>query len=112
MVAIEPEKCVDVEKVPHLVAAVIVDQRIPVLVKALARVGVFIQVRSVETGETVRIGANVAWHPVEQEADAGPMAADDERGASLAPTEAAVRRTQPTAQVTHGPTNGKLGDRR
>src|SRR3546814_19889218 len=87
MVAIEPEKCVDVEKVPHLVAAVIVDQRIPVLVKALARVGVFIQVRSVETGETVRIGGKVAWHPVEQDADAGQLAAVDERGESLGTTE-------------------------
>jgi hypothetical protein len=51
------------EVVRHLAAPVVVDQRVPVLVEALARVLVFVQRGAVEAGQAVRIGRESAPAP-------------------------------------------------
>jgi hypothetical protein len=41
MILIEPEKGIGDEKIPHLITAIIEDQRVPVLMQPLSRVLVF-----------------------------------------------------------------------
>jgi hypothetical protein len=57
-------------KLRHLAPAVVVDQRVPVLVLALARVGVLVEMRAVEEAEPVRVAREMPRHPVEDHADA------------------------------------------
>ena len=52
---LEPEERVAEEERAHLVAAVVEDQRAPVLVLALARIGVLVERRAVELREAVAI---------------------------------------------------------
>ncbi len=58
------------QEAAHLVAAVVEDEPIPVGMKALARIGVLVEVRAVEVGEAVLVGGEVRGHPVENDADA------------------------------------------
>ena len=53
MIAVEPEERVGDEEVPHLVAAVAVDEAAPVGVGALSRVVVLVEGGAVETGQIV-----------------------------------------------------------
>jgi len=53
VIAVEPEERVGDEEVPHLVAAVAVDEGAPVGVGALSRVVVLVEGGAVETGQTV-----------------------------------------------------------
>ena len=76
------------QKIRHLAPAVIVNQRIPVLVEALARVGVFIEVGPVELRQAMRVIGEMAGNPVEDDADPVAMKAVDE-GAQI------IRRPEP-----------------
>ena len=70
-VALQPVQRIADQEVAHLGAAEVVDQRIPGRVEALARVGVFVQVRAVEARQSpVLVGGEVRRHPVEDQADA------------------------------------------
>ena len=62
----------------HLASPEVIDQRVPVLMKALARIGVLVERAAVETREPVRIGRKMPWYPVEDHAQTGAMAAIDE----------------------------------
>ncbi len=55
---------------PDLVAPVVEDQGAPVAVLALARVGVLVQVRAVEVGQSVAVLGKMRGHPVQQHPDA------------------------------------------
>ncbi len=77
-VALEPEAGVGDEEGRDLLAAVVVDVGAPVLVIALARVGVLVKMRAVEKPEPVRVVREMARHPVEDEADAGLVRGLDE----------------------------------
>ena len=68
----------DSRKLRDLVAAVVEDQRAPVAVLALPRIGVLVERGAVEARETVRVLREVAGHPVEDHADAGLVAGVDE----------------------------------
>ena len=70
-VAVEPEQRVGDQEVRHLDAAVVVDQRAPVEMAALHRIGVLVERGAVEVGEPVRIVGEMPRHPVEQHAEAG-----------------------------------------
>ena len=70
--ALEPVERVGDEEVAHLAAAEIVDQRVPVVVEAEARVLVLVERRAVEAGEAVRVGREMRRHPVDDDADAPP----------------------------------------
>ncbi|PHR74196.1 MAG: membrane protein insertase YidC [Lutibacter sp.] len=50
----------------NLLTTQIEDQGVPVLVEAFARVGVLVELRSVEAGQAVGVGREVSRHPVEE----------------------------------------------
>ena len=102
VVVLEPEQRVGEQEVRDLAPTVIVDQRVPVEVKAEARVGVLVEMGAVEIAEPVRIGREVARHPVEHEADAGLLAAVDEADEGLGRPVPAGRREQADRLVAPG----------
>ena len=66
----QPEEGARGEEAHHLMAPVIVDQRVPIPVQALARVLMLVERRPVEARKPVRIGGKMPGHPVEDHADA------------------------------------------
>ena len=70
MILIEPEEGIADEEIPHFVAAVVEDERAPILVFGLAGVGVFVQVGAVELGQTMRVLGKMAGNPVQNDANA------------------------------------------
>ena len=93
-VALQPEQRVRHQEIHHFGAAVIVDQRAPVEMAALQRIGVFVERGAVEMAEAMRIVGKMPGHPVEQHADAFAMAGIDQRGKILRRAEPAGRRVQ------------------
>ena len=91
---LQPVERVGDEEVPDLGAPEIVDQRVPVLVEAEARILVLVERGAVEAGEAVRVGREMRRHPVDDDADAGLVAAVDEAGEGLRRAEAAGRREE------------------
>ena len=91
-VALQPEQRVRDQEVRHFGAAVIVDQRAPVEVAALQRIGMLVERGAVEMAEAVRIVREMPGHPVEQHAEALAVAGIDQRGEILRRAEAAGRR--------------------
>ena len=79
--------------------------------EAQARVGVLVEVGAIEIAEAVRIGREVAGHPVEHEADAGLMAAVDEARERLGRPMPAGRREQADRLIAPGAVERKLRDR-
>ena len=65
-----PVQGVALQEVFHFVSTEVVNQGVPVLVVAFARVGVFVQRGAVKLGQTVIVGREMADHPVEDNADA------------------------------------------
>src|SRR6185369_15252939 len=65
VVLLEPEQRVRQQKVTDLVAAVVEDQRAPVLVLALPRILVLVERGAVKLRQTVRVLRKVPGHPVE-----------------------------------------------
>ncbi len=99
------------EEVLHLVAAEVVDQRVPVLVEAFARVGVFVQRGAVELRQAVRVGRKVRGHPIHQHADALGMAGLDEACEAFGGAEARGRRVQAERLVAPGTVERIFADR-
>ena len=99
MIFIEPEQGVVEQEVGHLVAAIVVDQRAPIRMAALAGIGVLEEIGAVEPTETLRILGKVARHPVVDHADAGLMAAVDEVAELVRTAEATGGREQPQRLV-------------
>ena len=87
----QPVERVAQQKRPHLVAAVVEDQRAPVPVLALPRVGVLVERRAVEPREAVLILWKVTRHPVEDHAEAVPVALVDEVAEIVGRAESAGR---------------------
>ncbi len=77
MVFLQPEQGARKEKVGHFPAAVVEDQRSPVPVFPLPRIGVLVKVRPVEHGEPVRVLREVGGDPVEENPDSLLVAAVD-----------------------------------
>ena len=65
-----PIQSIALQEVFHFVSAEVVNQGVPVLVVAFARVGVFVQRGAVKFGQAVIVGREMADHPVEDNADA------------------------------------------
>ena len=74
----EPEQGVGQQEVRDLAPPVVVDQGVPVAMEAEARIGVLVEMGAVELAEAVRVGREMARHPIEQEADPALVAAVDE----------------------------------
>jgi hypothetical protein len=73
VIAVEPEERVVEQEVRDLVASVVEDERAPVGMLPLPRVGVLVEVGAVEVDQPVRIAREVRRHPVEDHADAAPV---------------------------------------
>ncbi len=76
--SVEPEERVGNEVVDDLIAAVVVNERAPVGMRTLARVGMLVKMRPVELGEAKGVAREVGRCPVEKHANAGLVAAVDE----------------------------------
>src|SRR6267378_2666555 len=55
VIFVEPEKRVADEKIPHLVSAKIENERAPILLFALARVQVLVEIGAIELGQRVGV---------------------------------------------------------
>ena len=66
MVFVQPVDRIGGQEVLHLGSAIVVDQRVPVLVEPLARVGMFVKLGPVEAGQAMRVGREMPRHPVQQ----------------------------------------------
>ena len=75
----QPVERVAHQERPHLVPAVVEDERAPVLVLALPRIGVLVEGGAVEAGQPVRVLREMAGHPVEHDAEAGLVTGVDQR---------------------------------
>ena len=79
METLEPRKCRANEKATDLVAAIVKDQRTPVLVFAETWVGMLIKMSAVEAGQREEIARKVSRDPVDDDADVCPMERVDHR---------------------------------
>ena len=70
MELLKPINQVGYKEVAHFVAAVVEDEGAPLLVLADARIGMLIKMGAIKEGQAVGIFGEVAWHPVEDHADA------------------------------------------
>ncbi len=77
VVLVEPEQGVGDEEVADLVAPVVENQRSPVAMLALTRIGVFVERRAVKAPQAVAVAGEVGRHPVQNHADAVLMAKVD-----------------------------------
>ena len=67
------------QKAADLVAAVVEDQRTPILVLPEARVGVLIEMRAVKAGQRKEVAREVSRHPVGDDANVGAVQRIDHR---------------------------------
>src|SRR5579863_1100301 len=69
MVFVQPEERVADQKAPHFVAAIIEDECIPVRMLSLPRIGVFVEMRSVEIAQPRLVLRKMCRHPIENHSD-------------------------------------------
>ena len=91
----DPVQRVPDQVVRYFTATVVIDQRIPVLVIAFARVAVLVQLCAVELCQRKIIRRAVARHPVEDHVQPGGVRGIDEIAEVIARAEAARGRIQP-----------------
>ena len=92
VILVEPEKRVGDQEIAHFVAAEIENERAPILMLALARIHVLVEIGAVEFREPVRVLRKMRRHPIHDHADAALMAAIDEMPELIGIPEAAGRR--------------------
>ena len=83
MVAVAPGQRVCDQEAPYLIAAVIKNERAPIHVRALPRVGVLVQMRTVELREREGVPREMRRHPVEDHPQAALVQVVDEEGETL-----------------------------
>ena len=69
MIFVQPEHGARHQEAAHFGAAIVKDERLPVGMEALAKVGVLEQVGAIEEGEAVAVGREVRRDPVENHGD-------------------------------------------
>ena len=84
---LQPEQRVRNQERAHFVAPVVEDQRAPVLLLALARIGVLVERRAVEVDQSVRVFREVRRHPIDDHADPRLVAGIDEELEFIGRTE-------------------------
>jgi hypothetical protein len=92
VIFVEPEKSVADKKIAHLVAAKIKNKRAPILVLALTRVRVFVEIGAIELSKCVGVLWKMSRHPIHDHADAGLVAFVDEVAELVRRAESARRR--------------------
>src|SRR5262245_2330093 len=73
VIAVEPEERAVEQEVADLVASIVEDERAPVGMFTLPRVGVLVEVGAIEVDEAVWITWEVRRHPVQDDADASAV---------------------------------------
>ena len=89
-----PIQGITLQEVFHFISAEVVNQGVPVLVVAFARVGVFVQRSTVEFGQAMIVGREMADYPVEDNADACIVRGFNQCAQFFRRTETAGRRIQ------------------
>ncbi len=107
----EPEPGVGGQERRDFGAAEIVDVGAPILVEALAGIGMLVEMRAVELAETVRVEGEVPRHPIEHHADAGLVRGVDEGREVVRRSVAARRGEQRHRLVAPRSVERKLRDR-
>ena len=111
MKAVAPEQRIGQQEVNDLVPPVVEDQRAPVLVLPLARVGVLVKRGAVESGQRPVIAREVRRHPVNNHTDAGFVESVDQILEILGRAVAARRRVEAHHLVAPRRVKGVLGNR-
>src|SRR5579883_1997068 len=70
MVDIQPEQRIGEQKITHLIAIKIEDQRTPIRLFAQARVCMLIEMGAIKVAQPILIPGEMRWHPIHQHADA------------------------------------------
>ena len=78
VIFVQPEEGIGNQVILHFVPAVVVDQRAPVRMRALAWIGMLVKMGSVELRETVGVAREVRGSPVQKNAQVRLVAAIDE----------------------------------
>src|SRR5215475_1592636 len=111
MVAAEPEKGITDEKALDLFTTIVEDVAVPLRMIALARVGMLVQMGSVEESQAVLIGREVRRHPVENHADTALVQSIDEVHQILRRTIIGGRSEVAGGLVAPGAEKGMIHDR-
>ncbi len=111
MIFVEPEERVGGQKIAHFVAAEVENERAPILMLALPRIGVFVEIRAIKFRERVGILRKMRRHPIHDHADAGAMTRIDEMAQLIRSPKAAGRRVIVRHLITPRALEGMLGDR-
>src|SRR5207248_3093374 len=78
VIFVEPEKRVPDWKIAHLVESIIKNERAPILVLALTRIHVLVEIGAIELGQSVCVLRKMRRHPIHDHADAGLITFVDE----------------------------------
>ncbi len=109
MVPVEPREGAGEQETAHLVAAVIENERAPVLLLALARIGVLVQVRAVKLREGKAVAREMPRHPVQDHPDAALVQVVDKPGKILGRAVPVRRREKAGDLVAPGAVERVLG---
>ena len=99
------------QEIRDLTAAVIVDQRVPIGMIALPRVGVLVKRGTVKAAEPVRIGREMPGNPIQQQSQPGAMAGIDKGAEIVRRSITAGRREQRDRLVSPRAVERIFGDR-
>ena len=89
----------------------IVNQRVPVTMHALARIGVLVERRAVEPRKAMRVGRKMCWNPVEQYTEPRRMTTLDKTAKARRVTMSRRRCVQADGLIAPGAVERMLGDR-
>src|SRR5262249_17232044 len=110
VILVQPEERVAYKKIAHFISAIVENERAPILVLALARVLVLVEMGPVELGERMCILRKMRRHPVHDHADASLMTFVDEVTEIIGRTEPAGRRIIICNLISPRTFKGMLGD--
>ena len=108
MIFVHPEKRVGDQEILHFGAAVIENQRAPIGLRALTRIGVLVKMRAIEFGQAVSVARKMRRRPIEEHADAGLMQAIDESHEVVGRAVAAGGREVADGLIAPGAVEGML----
>ncbi len=110
MVFFEPEQGIGQQEVAYLAATIVKDKRTPAFMFAYTRVGVFIEVRTIEVAEGMAIFGEMRRNPVQDDTDILLVHVVHEILEILGSAVAARRRVVAGDLVAPGGIQGVLGD--
>src|SRR3954469_14261885 len=110
MVFLAPEKSICDEEITDFVTAEVEDECAPILMRALARIFVFVKSGSVVAGQGPIVAREMGRHPINDHADAGLMQAIDEEREVVGIAKTMGGRVEACYLITPGRIVGVFGD--